>query len=160
MVYATPPFAGPPQVLEYVGRDTHRVAIANARLVDIDEGQVRFRYKHYREDHPHPHTMTLPAGEFIRRFLLHVLPAGFHRIRYDGLLGHRHRRDQLARCRQLLGTPPPAPPASPAPADYRERDEALTGRSLRDCPICHDGHMGVIEHLARTPGRPTISDTS
>ena len=160
VVYAKPPFAGPQQVLDYVGRYTHRVAIANARLVDIDEGHVRFRYKNYREAHPQPHTMTLPAGEFLRRFLLHVLPAGFHRMRYYGVLGNRHRRAQLARCRQLLGTSAPPTVAVPAPADYRDRYEALTGRSLRACPICHDGHMAVIEALPRAPWRPTFIDTS
>ena len=93
VVYAKRPFAGPQQVLDYVGRYTHRVAIANARLLDIEDGQVRFRYKNYRDEQPQRHTMTLAAGEFIRRFLLHVLPAGFHRIRYYGLLGNRHRKE-------------------------------------------------------------------
>ncbi len=160
VVYAKPPFAGPPQVLDYVGRYTHRVAIANARLVDLDAGHVRFRYKNYREDHAHPRTMTLPTGEFIRRFLLHVLPTGFHRIRYYGLLGNRHRRAQLTRCRQLLGTPAPETPAAPLPADYRDRYETLTGRSLRDCPICHDGHMRGIELLARASVGAITVDSS
>ena len=158
VVYAKPPFAGPQQVLDYVGRYTHRVAISNARLVDTDEGHVRFRYKEYREDHRPPRTMTLPAGEFLRRFLLHVLPAGFHRIRYFGLLGTRHRKDTLARCRQLLGTS--APETVAVPPDYRDRDEALTGRSLRACPACHAGHMLVIEHVPRVQWRPSITDTS
>jgi hypothetical protein len=94
VVYAKRPFGGPQQVLDYVGRYTHRVAIANDRLLDIDGGHVRFSYKDYRADPPQPpKTMTLAAGEFIRRFLLHVLPAGFHRTRYYGFLGARHRRD-------------------------------------------------------------------
>jgi hypothetical protein len=96
VVYAKRPFAGPQQVLDYVGRYTHRVAIANDRLLDIENGDVRFTYKDYRADPPQsstPKTMTLAAGEFIRRFLLHVLPAGFHRIRYYGFLGARHRRE-------------------------------------------------------------------
>ena len=76
VVYAKPPFAGPQQVLDYVGRYTHRVAISNSRLVDMEDGRVSFRYKNYREAHPDQKIMTLPAGEFIRRFLLHVLPAG------------------------------------------------------------------------------------
>ena len=92
VVYAKRPFAGPQQVLDYVGRYTHRVAISNERLLDIENGEVRFTYKDYRADPPQsPKTMTLTAGEFIRRFLLHVLPAGFHRIRYYGFLGARHR---------------------------------------------------------------------
>ncbi|MEP6695103.1 MAG: IS91 family transposase, partial [Chloroflexota bacterium] len=107
VVSAKPPFAGPQQVLDYVGRYTHRVAISNARLLDMEGGQVRFRYKNNREDNPQEKTMTLPEGECIRRFLLHVLPAGFHRIRYYGLLGNRYRQENLARCRQLLGTTSP-----------------------------------------------------
>jgi len=148
VVYAKRPFAGPQQVLDYVGRYTHRVAISNTRLVDIENGQVRFRYTDYRDDSSHPKTMTLAAGEFIRRFLLHVLPAGFHRIRYYGWLGHRHRLEKLIQCRQLLGTSTSATPAAPAQVDYRDRDEALTGRSLRDCPRCGDGHMSAIDRVA------------
>ncbi len=154
-MYAKPPFAGPQQVLDYVGRYTHRVAISNQRVVEIDDGHVRFRYKDYRADRAETHkTMTLPATEFIRRFLLHVLPAGFHRMRYYGLLGNRHRKEQLARCRQLLGTTPleTPPSAATSPPDYRDRYEALTGISLRVCPVCHDGHMRVIEHWARAYG--------
>jgi hypothetical protein len=85
VVYAKRPFAGPAQVLDYVGRYTHRGAIANQRLTDLDDGHVRFRYTDYRAPAA-PKTMTLDATEFIRRFLLHVLPSGFHRIRYYGLL--------------------------------------------------------------------------
>lgn len=121
VVYAKPPFAGPQQVLDYVGRYTHRIAISDSRLVNVNDGQVTFRYKNYRDDRPTPKTMMLPATEFLRRFLLHVLPAGFHRIRYYGLMGNRHRIEKLARCRQLLGTPAPPPPASTRPADYRDR---------------------------------------
>ena len=87
VVYAKRPFAGPEQVLDYVGRYTHRVAISNNRLVSTDDGKVRFRWKDYRDDNRQK-TMTLEAGEFIRRFLIHVLPDGFHRIRYFGFLGN------------------------------------------------------------------------
>ncbi len=163
VVYAKPPFAGPQQVLDYVGRYTHRVALSNQRLLDIDDGHVRFHYKDYRAGSAQrPKTMTLAAAEFIRRFLLHVLPTGFHRIRYDGLLGNRHRKATLTRCRQLLGTPVPETlsSASSAPADYRDRYEALTGISLRACPVCHDGHMLVVERLARAHGGAAIMDTS
>jgi len=86
--YAKPPFAGPEQVLDYVGRYTHRVAISNNRLLDIDDGNVSFRWKDYRKNQRK--TMTLPAEEFIRRFLLHVLPNGFQRIRYYDCLGVVH----------------------------------------------------------------------
>ena len=108
VVYAKRPFAGPHQVVDYVGRYTHRVAISNNRLLDIEHGAVRFTYKDYRADPPpSSKTMTLTAAEFIRRVLLHVLPMGFHRIRYYGFLGARHRRAKLARCRHLLGSPEP-----------------------------------------------------
>ena len=90
VVYAKPPFAGPDQVLDYVGRYTHRVALSNDRLLDIEDGKVRFRWKDYRQG-SRQKTMTLDADEFIRRFLLHVLPDRFQRIRYYGLLGNRHR---------------------------------------------------------------------
>ena len=95
VVYAKPPFAGPEQVLDYVGRYTHRVAISNNRLLDIEDGQVRFKWKDYR-GRDQVKTMTLAAEEFIRRFLLHVLPEGFQRIRYYGFLGNRHREEKLA----------------------------------------------------------------
>ena len=161
VVYAKPPFAGPQQVLDYVGRYTHRVAISNNRLLDMDHGHVRFRYKDYRADRAETQkTMTLPATEFIRRFLLHVLPARFHRIRYYGLLGNRHRKATLARCRQLLGTAAPETPASTVPADYRDRYEALTGISLRVCPVCYHGQMLVIEHMARVYEGSAIPNSS
>ena len=148
VVYAKRPFAGPGQVLDYVGRYTHRVAIANPRLLELDDGHVRFRYTDYRAPAA-PKTMTLDATEFIRRFLLHVLPSGFHRIRYYGLLGNRHRVAHLARCRALLDTPvtPPIARETPRPLDYRDRYETLTGRSLRVCPRCQGGHMRVVEGL-------------
>jgi hypothetical protein len=104
VVYAKRPFAGPKQVLDYVGRYTHRVALSNNRLLDIADGQVSFRYKDYRHE-AQQKTMTLAAAEFIRRFLLHVLPVGFQRIRYFGFLGNRYRKEKLARCRHLLGMP-------------------------------------------------------
>jgi hypothetical protein len=160
VVYAKPPFGGPRQVLDYVGRYTHRVAIANQRLLAIDDGQVTFRWKDYRNGRQTP--MTLTAEEFMRRFLLHVLPAGFHRIRYYGFLGNRDRHEKLARCQHLLGMTPVAAlhdedEALPRP-DYRDRYEALTGISLRACPVCHQGRMLVIERLAA--GCPAIPDTS
>ena len=163
VVYAKRPFAGPQQVLDYVGRYTHRVAIANSRLLDVDDGHVRFRYKDYRAAPAQTQkTMTLDATEFIRRFLLHVLPSGFHRIRYYGLLGHRHRREHLAKCRHLLGTavgPEPVRLGALA-VDYRDRYEALTGASLRVCPRCHDGHMRVVATLVHDADRPPRLDTS
>src|ERR1700709_2411488 len=129
VVYAKAPFAGPRQVLDYVGRYTHRVAISNNRLISMDDGKVRFRWKDYRDD-SRQKTMTLDGGEFIRRVLIHVLPDGFHRIRYFGFLGNCHRARKLERCRELLGMTPPV--LADPPTDYRDRFEALTGRSLRE----------------------------
>ena len=144
VVYAKPPFGGPEHVLEYLGRYTHRVAIANHRLVDFVDGEVSFRWKDYRHDSQQK-VMCLDAEEFMRRFLLHVLPSGFQRIRHYGFLANRYRAAKLARCRQLLGEPAPAVKDADAPLDYRDRYELLTGKSLRDCPICGRGHMVCIE---------------
>ena len=162
VVYAKPPFAGPDQVLDYVGRYTHRIAISNQRLLALDAGQVRFRYTDYRRPHaPGQKTMTLAATEFIRRVLLHVLPRGFHRMRYYGLLANRTRHQHVAQCRQLLGTRPPTrPDATPVAIDYRDRYHALTGRSLRVCPRCHDGQMQLVDGLVGTARRPAILDSS
>jgi len=142
VVYAKPPFAGPQQVLDYVGRYTHRVAISNNRLLDIEDDQVQFRYKDYR-NRSQQKVMTLSADEFIRRFLLHLLPDGFQRIRYYGFLSNRHREEKLEHCRQLLGmaSAHPTTPASEPPKDYRDRYEELTGVSLRLCPVCGRGQM-------------------
>jgi hypothetical protein len=162
VVYAKRPFAGPEQVLDYVGRYTHRVALSNNRLLDLADGQVSFRYKDYRHD-AQQKTMTLDAEEFIRRFLLHVLPAGFQRIRYYGFLGNRYRKEKLARCRHLLGMPAyEEGPVKEAVPDYRERYEALTGVSLRRCPVCREGCMQVIEILppSRRNRAAAINDTS
>lgn len=160
VVYAKAPFAGPQQVLDYVGRYTHRVAISNNRLLDIGDGRVQFRYKDYRDDSQQK-TMTLSADEFIRRFLLHVLPGGFHRIRYYGFLGNRHRKEKLSHCRHLLGMIEPKETAPPegGEEDYRDRHEALTASSLWQCPICHRGRMitiGTIDPFARA----ALTDTS
>jgi hypothetical protein len=158
VVYAKPPFGGPEQVLAYLGRYTHRVALTNSRLLDLEDGRVRFRWKDYRR-HAKAKVMSLEAGEFIRRFLLHVLPAGFHRIRHFGFLANGHRADKLALCRRLLAAPPPEP-AQPAD-DYRERYRRLTGRSLDVCPCCAGPMMplGVLARPAR-PSPPPWPDTS
>jgi hypothetical protein len=129
--------------------------------LDSAEGKVTFRYKDYRHG-AQQKTMTLQAEEFIRRFLLHVLPEGFQRIRYYGFLANRYREQKLARCRELLGMPAPEPPTSEASTDYSERYEQLTGSSLWQCPVCHQGRMHVIEILPRSPNRQVtpIKDTS
>ena len=158
VVYAKAPFAGPDEVLKYVAGYTHSVAISNNRLLDIHDEKVRFLWKDYRNDN-RKKTMTPAANEFIRRFLLHVLPQGFQRIRYYGFLANRHREENLARCRELLKMPP-AEPKTEVKEDYRDRYEELTGHSLKTCPACHEGEMIVIETLQRTTIRPPIVDTS
>lgn len=157
VVYAKAPFAGPQQVLNYVGRYTHRVAISNDRLLNMENGQVRFRWKDYR-DNNRQKTMTLKADEFIRRFLLHVLPNGFQRIRYYGFLGNRYRKQKLERCRQLLGMPDNEPVPEPA-RDYRDRCEELTGSSLWECPVCHQGRMHVIGVLETIKKHPPMTES-
>ena len=152
VVYAKPPFGGPEQVLEYLGRYTHRVAIANSRLVTIEDGTVAFRWKDYRH-HDRQKVMTLSADEFLRRFLLHVLPDGFQRIRHYGLLGNRNRAAKLALCRRLLEAPLPPAPVLAELADPHDRYEALTGCSLHLCPVCHVGHMVRIGIVPATVGR-------
>ena len=158
VVYAKRPFAGPEQVLDYVGRYTHRVAISNYRLLSIHDGKVRFRWKDYRNGNRQK-TMTLEGGEFIRRFLIHVLPDGFHRIRYFGFLANAHRAEKLARCRELLGMAPAEPTPEPLP-DYRVRYEALTGQSLHRCPNCHTGIMIVIACVVQPAVRQPAPDSS
>lgn len=144
MVYAKRPFAGPQQVLDYVGRYTHRVAVYNNRLVDIDTGRVQFHWKDYRDDSKIK-IMDLEADEFIRRFLLHVLPESFQRIRYDGFLANRGRRKKLALSRQLLGMQTPS--LTTSLKDYRDRYQKLAGRSLTRCPRCQHGQMIIVESL-------------
>ena len=131
-------------VLCYVARYTHRVAISNDRLIEIADGKVRFRWRDYRH-HNKQKTMLLTADEFIRRFLLHVLPPGFRRIRYFGYLSNRHRAAKLARCRELLSMTQPVTPD--ANNDDRDLYQELTGMSLRQCPVCQQRHMIQIERL-------------
>jgi hypothetical protein len=139
VVYAKPPFAGPEAVLAYLSRYTHRVAISNRRLLTFDETGVTFRYKDYRRDGAdRQRVMTLGTDEFIRRFLLHLLPRGFHRIRHYGLLSASARKASLARARELLAIAPPTDDDLP-----EEQSDAHTA-----CPYC-GGHMIIIETFAR-----------
>jgi len=133
------------------------VAISNHRLLNMENGQVRFRWKDYR-DNNRQKTMTLKADEFIRRFLLHVLPDGFQRIRYYGFLGNRYRKQKLERCRQLLGMPDNDVPVPEPSSDYRDRCEDLTGSSLWECPVCHQGRMHVIGILGRIKKRLQMTE--
>jgi hypothetical protein len=144
VVYAKPPFGGAQHVLAYLGRYTHRVAISNNRLLSMQDGQITFLWKDYKQG-ASKKTMTLTAEEFIRRFLLHILPHGLQHIRHYGFLANRYRDTKLALCRQLLRTPPPATAQSSDKEDYRDRYERLTGKSLRDCPLCGKGHMVCVE---------------
>lgn len=161
VVYAKRPFAGPQQVLDYVGRYTHRVAISNNRLLDIENDQVSFQWKDYRTG-DQIKTMSLSADEFIRRFLLHVLPNGFQRIRYYGFLGNRYRREKLDHCRRVLGMQMPDPhTAAPPDKGYRDRYEDLTGSSLRQCPQCQRGRMVSVAMLTKcADNSPAIIDSS
>jgi len=153
LVYAKPPFGGPAQVLAYLGRYTHRVAIANARLVSLTDREVAFRWKDYRH-HGKTKLMTLDAHEFIRRFLLHSLPDGFHRIRHYGFLANGHRAEKLALCRGLLDAPAPEPTAEPA-------EDVPTAQRHDRCPCC-GGTMIILTTLPRPrPCRPSFwEDTS
>jgi ribosomal protein L32 len=146
VVYAKPPFGGPRQVLNYLGRYTHRVAISNNRLLSMEGDRVTFAWKDYKHDAA-KRTMTLHTHEFIRRFLLHVLPSGLQHIRHYGFLANRYRETKLALCRQLLCAPTPTTTLSIAKDDYRDLYLRLTGKSLRDCPSCGKGHMVCIEML-------------
>ena len=143
VVYAKRPFAGPQAVLAYLSRYTHRVAIANSRLISLDEGGVTFKWKDYRaKGRMRRKTMTLPIDEFIRRFLIHVLPSGFHRIRYYGLLANGGRAKNLIRARQLLDVPV----SLDEPDDTAESDEPPM--LALPCPCC-GGPMVIIETFER-----------
>ena len=145
VVYAKRPFAGPEAVLAYLSRYTHRVAIANSRLIALDERGVTFRWKDYRDKGKTRHkTMTLTTDEFMRRFLLHVLPSGFHRIRHYGLLANAGRHDNLARVRDLLQVAPAN--TEPMSADADASDKAVQPTFV--CPDC-GAAMIIVEILAR-----------
>jgi hypothetical protein len=140
VVYSKPPFAGPEAVLAYLSLYTHRVAISNGRLIAFDEAGVTFRYKDYRRCGPQrQQVMTLDAHDFMRRFLLHVLPHGFHRIRHYGLFASATRKANIARVRDLLAAPSPAP----EPVDAEEPPDPLP-----PCPCC-GGRMRIIETFER-----------
>jgi Putative transposase len=153
-VYAKRPFAGPEQVLAYLSRYTHRVAISNSRLISADADGVTFKYKDYRLEGPDRYTtMTLEPGEFIRRFLMHVLPKGFHRIRHYGLLanGGTTRAEKLARARELIAAATQLPaPHHHSPDDRTCEDTTLSQEHDHLCPHCRS-RMLIIETFE--PGR-------
>jgi hypothetical protein len=153
VVYAKPPFGGPDQVLKYLARYTHRVAISNHRLVSLQEGNVTFRWKNYAQG-DRCQTMSLSGIEFLRRFLLHVLPGGFVRIRHYGLMANRHRQEKLALCRQLLNVKEiPETDTSDdtdSQTDFDECEQDGTGC----CPQCQKGRMRIVDRTSR----PTIPE--
>jgi hypothetical protein len=150
VVHVKPPFGGPERVLKYLARYTHRVAISNHRLRSLDQGRVTFEWKDYA-DRSRTKNMTLDAVEFIRRFLLHVLPSGMVRIRQFGFLANRVRKEKLDRCRTLLAVRAPPNPISADPADPDLPD-------THACPVCNIGRLIVIELLSTQPS--PIQDTS
>jgi hypothetical protein len=157
VVYAKPPFGGPEQVLAYLGRYTHRVAIANSRLLSLADGKVRFTWKDYRASGK-TKVMTLDANEFIRRFLLHTLPDSFHRIRHYGFLANGARGDSLALCRRLLDA---RDTGACEPVDNRTKDDhPLTTADFAICPDCG----GTMRRIATVPRscnpQPFSCDTS
>lgn len=169
-VHAKRPFAGPEQVLAYLARYTHRVAISSSRLVSADEAGVTFKYKDYRIEGPERYkTMTVAPAEFIRRFMLHILPKGFHRIRHYGLLASsRTKADTIARARELIAAA--APPQAPRPAkqDQAPAGTEATAEPVHPCPCC-GGRMVIIELFdagctpRNKPSAPTVAiriDTS
>jgi len=153
VVYCKPPFAGPEHVLAYLGHYTHRVALSNDRLLAATEGRVRFRWRDYA-DGDRSKVMELEVDEFLRRFLLHIVPDGFVRIRHFGLLANRRRADTLGQCRALLAQPPP--PSVP-PESARDLMLRVTGIDIERCPICHEG---LLRRLDILPSAPLAWDTS
>jgi hypothetical protein len=145
VVYAKPPFGGPEVVLKYLARYTHRAAISNHRLLELNDGRVRFRWRDYARGGQW-RTMTLSAVEFVRRFLMHVLPAGFVRIRHYGLLSNRHRREKLARCRGLLGGAAASEVEDVELRAWPEGCDPVT--PTRACPVCGAGRLVVIAELS------------
>ncbi len=153
VVYARPPFGGPEQVLKYLARYTHRVAISNQRLISLEDGRVTFRWKNYAQGN-RQQTMTVTAVEFLRRFLLHLLPSQFVRIRHYGFLANRRRAEKLAQCRELLGVRASQAPAEPPP------EPPLNGQSKEEhdpkqCPAC-GARMRMVAQCPRPSGRQLL----
>ena len=151
VVYAKSPFGGPEQVLAYLGRYTHRVAIANSRLISLSDGKVRFTWKDYRANGK-TKVMMLAADEFIRRFLLHTLPDGFHRIRHYGFLANGSRSDNLARCRRLLDARDTDDACEPI-TERAKADGPITTADLAICPDCG----GTMRRVAAVPRSSNLS---
>jgi hypothetical protein len=146
-------------VLAYLGRYTHRIALSNDRLLGLHDGVVELRWRDYADGH-RTKTLHLAAPELLRRFLLHVLPRGFPRIRHFGLLANRQRAERLARCRALLAVATPPPPAPPRSEPARDTLRRLTGVDLTVCPVCHEGTLHLVARLAPGAPPPATLDTS
>jgi len=157
VVYSQPPFGGAAQVLEYLSRYTHRVAISNSRLRAIMDGCVTFSYRD-RRDHNQLKELTLPAAEFIRRFLLHVTPPGLCRMRHYGFLSNRAKEQQLPRCRALLGQA--ETPAEAVPATAAALLLGLTGQDVTRCPQCGQGRMVRVQRLLKKPRSPVEEEAT
>jgi hypothetical protein len=143
VVYSKAPMAGPAQVLRYLGRYTHRIAIGNERLVALDEGLVTFRYRD-RKRGDAKKLLTLEAPHFVQRFLLHVLPRGFVRVRHFGLLANAGRSRLIARARELLHTPAPSQPDNTHRESWQDLYRRLTGRDPALCPYCNHGILRAV----------------
>jgi hypothetical protein len=141
VVHVKPPWGGPKTVLKYLARYTHKTAISNHRLISLEDGQVCFRWKDYAHGRQW-RTMKLSAIAFVRRFLMHVLPSGFVRVRHYGILANCHRQEKLALCRDLLGVEPTSQDDVPAPLATPEHDSPVTPTKV--CPVCGAGRMIVI----------------
>ncbi len=138
-------------MLAYLGAYTHRIAISNPRILGLENQRVTFRYRD-SADREKQKILRLDVSEFIRRFLLHVLPKGFVRIRHYGLLANRTRKKKIARCRELLSAPAPAPQPQPLVKEpVAEKLLRLTGVDLHCCPACHQGRMVVVAQVDRPP---------
>ena len=147
VVYAKKPFGSPQMVLDYLGRYTHRVALSNDRILGLENGQVTFSYRD-RKDGDQKKTMPLDAHEFIRRFLLHVLPEGFVRVRHFAFLANRSKKHALPQCRKLLGLNPALPEIPDQSAHDLLRE--LTGIDLSRCPACKKGTMVIVAQLPKS----------
>ncbi len=153
VVYAKPPFGGPEQVLKYLARYTHRVAISNYRLLELSDGRVTFSYKDYAAGNA-TKTMTLDVREFTRRFLLHILPKGLVRIRYYGLLAHRSRQENLELCRRLIEQQDGGL-STDSPGTWQTyHEQAVMSESVR-CPVCQQGRMMIIETIQASADNAT-----
>jgi len=154
VVYSKPPMAGPQQVLRYLGRYTHRIAIGNERILSIAEGRVSFRYRD-RRHHSRASVLTVTGPEFVRRFLLHVLPKRFVRLRHFGLFANAHRSGRIAAIRLRLGEPGAPQPTKALAESWQDLFRRITGREPDQCPVCARGTLTIVAVLA-----PTRSVTS